>query len=362
MYLPEKGYKRTVIFTFYIILGLLVAFLFLRYLLSCLLPFLAAFAIAYSTRKIVLFLCNKLKFTRFFAVLTITFIIIGLITFLIWLLLSRGFSELSGLSSHLTNKGFSSAISALSESFLSILQKISPELAETSRQQIIYFTKNIDILFSTIIERALPYIANTAIVILKAFPNVFLFLGVTLLSMFYFGCDYEKITSFIKMQLSEKQFKFFSTLKNEFFDTVFRVLKAYLILISITFAELWVGFSIIGVPYATLLALFTSFIDILPILGTGTVLLPFSLASFLLGNTTDGICIIALYIIVTVVRQIAEPKILGDSVGLHPLLTLISMYFGLKLAGVGGLLIFPFVVIIIKNLNEAGAIKLYKQK
>ena len=360
MNLPEKGYKRTIIYTFYIFLGILVAYLFIRYLLICLLPFVTAFAIAYSTRKIVLFLCRKFKFTRFFSVLTITCIIIGLITFLIWILLTKGFSELTGLTSHLTNKGFSSAISAFSESLLSILGKISPELAQASREQIIYFTKNINILFSEIVEKTLPYIANTAIGILKAFPNIFLFLGVTLLSMFYFGCDYEKITSFIKLQLSEKQFKFFRTLKNEFFDTVFRVLRAYLILISITFAQLWVGFSLIGVPYATILAVFTSFVDILPILGTGTILLPFSLISFILGNTTYGICIIALYIIVTVVRQIAEPKILGDSVGLHPLLTLISMYFGLKLAGVGGLLIFPFIVIIVKNLNEAGAIKLYK--
>ena len=68
----------------------------------------------------------------------------------------------------------------------------------------------------------------------------------------------------------------------------------------------------------------------------------------------------AIYVIITVVRQIAEPKILGDCVGLHPIVTLMAMYFGIKLLGVYGLVLFPFAVIIVKNLNEKKSICLYK--
>ncbi len=362
MILPEKGYKRTIIITFYILLAAFLSLIFFKYLLKCVLPFMIAFLGAYCTRKIVLFLHRKFRISRFFAVISITLTILAILVFLVWILLSRGFSELSGLAVFLTESGLTETVDTVSKTIISFIKKISPELAESSIEQIQYFSNNINVFIAQAVQKALPYIANTTLGILKAFPGIFLFLGVTVLSMFYFGYDYEKITAFIKLQLSNKYFSFLSELKKQFFDAVFRIFRAYAILILITFSELWVGFLIIGIPYATILAVFTSLIDILPILGTGTVLLPFSLISFLIGNTKNAVCLIALYIIVTLVRQIAEPKILGDSVGLHPLLTLISMYFGVKLVGFSGLFIFPFAAIIIKNLNEAGIIKLYKQK
>lgn len=362
MILPEKGYKRTIIITFYALLAILLSFIFFRYLLKCILPFLIAFLGAYCTRKIVLFLHRKYRISRFFSVISVTLIILCSLVFLVWMLFTRGFSELSGLAVFLTETGLADTIDTISETIISLLEKISPELALSSAEQIEYFTDNINIYISQAVEKALPYIANTALGILKALPGIFLFLGVTVLSMFYFGYDYEKITCFIKLQFSDNNLRFITELKKQFFDTVFRIIRAYAILIIITFLELWVGFLIIGIPYATIFAIFTSIVDILPVLGTGTILLPFAIISFLTGNTKNAICIIALYIIVTLVRQIAEPKILGDSVGLHPLLTLVSMYFGVKLAGFSGLFIFPFAVIIIKNLNEAGLIRLYKQK
>ena len=161
------------------------------------------------------------------------------------------------------------------------------------------------------------------------------------------------------MQLSEKQAIFIRELKTQFFSTVVSIIKAYAILMGFTFIQLLTGFIVAGIDYPVLLALFISLIDILPVLGTGTVLIPWCIILFLSGNVKTGLCILILYVIITLTRQIAEPKVLGNSVGLHPLVTLISMYFGLKLIGVKGLFLFPLTMIIIKNLNDKGFIRLY---
>lgn len=360
MFLPEKGYKRIVIITFYIFLFLLFTYFFFKYLFSCSLPFLLAYILATASRKITLFLCEKFKFTRFFAVLSVTLLTLFILMTFIYVLSVSIFSEISNLSSFLTREKITNTFSGiynklilmLSDYFPNLLQKLEPKLSSLSAF--------INSTILSVAESLIPAIAQGAIYLLKLFPKLLLFSGVTILSLFYFGCDYESVNSFILKQLSKRQIKFLCELKNQVFKTIFNIIRAYAILILITFSELLCGFLLLGIPYATILAILISIIDILPILGTGTVLLPWSIILLLNGDTKNGISIIALYIIITVIRQIAEPKIIGSSLGLHPLLTLISMYFGIKLAGVSGLFIFPFVTIIIKNLNENGSIRLYK--
>lgn len=360
MPLPEKGYKRTAVITFYIIITVAVAYVFFKYIFSCTAPFLCAFALAYATRPAVLFLCRKYRFTRFAAVLTVSSAILGISTAVIWFLFSTAFSELSGLTVYLDNINISSAISETTDRLIELCNKFLPFLSEILVPRLEYFTKNIDALISYAISFILPYLGETAITVIGIFPRLMLFIGVTVLSFFYFGCDYDKITAFIKLQLSEKQLSFLRELKKQFLTTVLKTLKAYTVIIFLTFSELLVGFKILGIPYATVLSVIIALIDILPILGTGTVLIPWGILSLISGNSKTGLSILAIYVIITVIRQVAEPKILGDSVGLHPLLTLVTMYFGIKLAGIPGLFILPFIVIIIKNLNEKKVIRLYK--
>ena len=117
--------------------------------------------------------------------------------------------------------------------------------------------------------------------------------------------------------------------------TIAKFIKAYSAIISITFLELSIGFWILGIPNPFLFGAMIAFIDILPILGTGAVLLPWSVIALVLGNTKIGIGMFILYIIITAVRQTIEPKIVGQQIGLHPIITLILMYVGAQLMGVG---------------------------
>lgn len=353
MQLPEKGYKKTAVITFYIFLAILVTYLFFKYLFACVLPFAAAFMLAYASRGSVLFLCRKCRFSRFAAVLTVTLVVLGGVFALLYFLVSGLISELSGLTVYLSAENITELLTHVGDSVMALIRRLPPVVAERFSALVAPLTQNIDAFVSTAVQNALPVLASTVLRLFSSLPKILLFIGALILSLFYFGCDYEKITAFVKRRLSEKQLSFARELKEHFFDTFFSVLRAYGILIIMTFLELWVGFLLLRIPYATLLAIFIALVDILPVLGTGTVLVPWGVFLLIVGEYKTGLCILALYGIITVIRQVAEPKILGDSVGLHPLATLISMYFGLKLCGVGGLFLFPFAVMIITKVLSA---------
>ena len=134
---------------------------------------------------------------------------------------------------------------------------------------------------------------------------------------------------------------------------VTKYIKAYLILLLITFAQLYVGFLIVRFDNAFVLALIVALVDTLPILGAATVLVPWGIIVLLGGNYFLGIVLLALALITYLTRQFAEPKILSKQMNVHPLFALITMYAGLKLAGLGGMIIGPFLAFIIKTLYES---------
>lgn len=139
-----------------------------------------------------------------------------------------------------------------------------------------------------------------------------------------------------------------------------KLIKSYSIIMSITFVELSIGLSILKISNPFLIALAISVFDILPILGAGGVLLPWAIFSLILGNVPLGIGLFILYGVIMVVRQVIEPKIVGQQIGLHPIATLLCMFIGAKLLGVIGLFLFPITATIIKGMNDEGVIHLFK--
>jgi len=147
-------------------------------------------------------------------------------------------------------------------------------------------------------------------------------------------------------------------MKNGVFSSLFKLLTAYLIIMSITFTELLIGLSIIHVKYSIVFAFLICIVDILPVLGTGTILIPWTIYEFIIRDTRMGVSVLTLYIVILVVRQLLEPKIIGHQIGVHPLISLISIYAGLQLLGAIGLILGPIIMIIIKNTYSI----LYKDK
>ena len=127
----------------------------------------------------------------------------------------------------------------------------------------------------------------------------------------------------------------------------------------LTFFELTIGLHILGIASALVIAFLIAIFDVLPVLGTGGIMLPWILISFLNNQVKTGVGLLILYLVITVIRNIIEPKIVGKQIGLHPLLMLMCMYLGARLFGFLGIFILPILILIVQNLNDTGIIHIY---
>ena len=135
---------------------------------------------------------------------------------------------------------------------------------------------------------------------------------------------------------------------------------SYFLILGITFSELLIGLAILRVNRFVLIAFLIAVLDIFPVLGTGAVLVPWAIIAFIQGRIGFGIGLLVLYALITVIRQIIEPKIVGKHVGMHPIITLACMFIGTSLFGGYGLFGLPILVAIVLELNSSGAIHIFK--
>lgn len=192
-------------------------------------------------------------------------------------------------------------------------------------------------------------LSSVALRVATGLPSVLLALTVGVVACFYFTLEQDGIRAALVSWLPQRWRDCIiggegrGSLRQRPAAWLGRWLRAYLVLFFMTFCELLLGFVILGVDCALLVALLVAAVDLLPVLGTGTVLLPWALCCFAAGHGGRGVGLIVLYGVITVVRQIAEPHVVGGSVGVHPLVSLIAMYAGFKLLGLPGLLLFPLL-------------------
>lgn len=191
-------------------------------------------------------------------------------------------------------------------------------------------------------------------------PSFFVKTLLAIIASFFISADYYEITYFVAKQLNTKQVQLLYDVEQYAKSALVKYLKSYSLIMAITFCEVGTGLLILGVKRAYLIGFLIAVFDIMPVLGTGGILIPWGVISLITGNVLFGIGILVLYLIVTVVRNIIEPKIIGDQVGLPAVATLMSMFLGTKLMGVVGLFRFPVSLAILKQLNDAGKIKLFK--
>ncbi len=188
--------------------------------------------------------------------------------------------------------------------------------------------------------------------IIKATPSAFIGGIMTILFIYYASMEFDRIERGIRAILPESIHKRLSGVRKSAFHIAMGYLRAYAIIFVITFGELFLGLLILCPAYALLGALFISAVDILPVFGAGFVLIPWGIVSILSGEMFVGIGLLLLYLTVTVVRQIAEPRILGGSVGVHPLLTLTGMFIGYRALGFTGMIIAPIAIFAIGALIQ----------
>lgn len=197
-------------------------------------------------------------------------------------------------------------------------------------------------------------------------PSFVIAVVIMVISTVFIINDYDRIMGFFFRQLSEENAEKLKKGWHLGISSLKKMIKAYALIIMFTTFELTVGFyilkfiGVLNMPYIILFAFIIALIDIIPVLGTGTVLLPWAVISFIMGNIGLGLGLLALYVIILVIRQVIEPKLVAGQVGLPPIVTIVAMYIGTKTLGVLGFFILPFVVILVKLLNDEGVIRVFK--
>jgi sporulation integral membrane protein YtvI len=347
----KKAFILNVIFIAFI-LGL--GYIVIKYALPLLMPFIIGLIIAMIFRKLIDYIEKKTRIKRSLVSIIILIIFYGILVFFLSLIGSRVFTFLKDVFGQLPDLysfTIEPALEKIANNFMEQFPTLKPYIED--------FILNISDTLFAYIKNASTTVISTITGLAGKLPSLLIKLIFTIVSSFFFTIDYYKITVFIVRQFKGEQRAMVLKLKDKGIGTIAKFIKAYSAIISITFLELSIGFWLLRIPNPFLFGAMIAFIDILPILGTGAVLLPWAVIALVLGNTKIGIGMFILYIIITAVRQTIEPKIVGQQIGLHPIITLILMYVGAQLMGVLGLLLLPVIATIIKTLNDEGTIHLF---
>ena len=203
---------------------------------------------------------------------------------------------------------------------------------------------------TTVTEKLTEWLTTIAAKFAAGVPGFLLALVVTVIACIYFAKDYVEIKDFVFNRLSNKAVKRLQYIKATVLEKLLKIFKGYLIIITITFAELFLGLTLLGYNYALILAAVIALVDILPVLGSGTVLIPWAVAAAISGHTKSAVGLTVLYAVITAVRNIVEPKIIGDKLGVHPILMLASVFVGAKILGIGGVLIAPLTLVVFQSV------------
>ena len=202
----------------------------------------------------------------------------------------------------------------------------------------------------------------------KQIPMVAVGILVAIVSCCFMTADYATVKKLVVRIAGEKNSVKLIAAKRILFSTLGKLAKAYLLLILITFTEMMLGLGLLKITglydggYIFIISLITAIVDILPVLGTGTILIPWGIWSLLTGKIGFGIGIIVLYVIITVIRQTIEPKLVASQLGLPAFVTIIAMYLGTQLFGFIGLFLLPVSIMLIKVLNDEGIINLFNRE
>ena len=183
-----------------------------------------------------------------------------------------------------------------------------------------------------------------------AAPTLIASVALCLMCCFYLVFDRKRIEKIVASHVSQKVFDTAKRTVRRVLRSLVGMARAYLAIYALTFFESLAGLLLLGAPLPFLLAAFIATVDILPVLGAGLVLIPWGVMSMLFGNMGFGTGILILYGIITLVRQIAEPKIVGDNLGIHPLISIVLMLFGVSLFGISGALAAPVCAVVIREI------------
>lgn len=321
-------------------------------LLELTMPFLLGWGMAIVLDPLVRWLEKRLNISRSTVSLVVVLGLLGIAGGALAALMYYAGRELMDLVSNwnVLFDGFQGVLDSLELMFARLFAAVPPEL-----------TNAVDIAINEIllwmeesIPQALKNLGQGAKDKFMGVPSFVVALIMFVMGTYFITADYPAICETAKRNMGEGISRFLNQIRTTALVAFGGYLKAQVLLSCGVFCILLLGFLVTGQHYALLLALGLAVVDFIPLLGAGTVMIPWAVVSLLTGNYADAASVMVIWGIVAVYRRVAEPKIVGDQTGLSPILSLFSIYIGMKLGGVFGMILGPILLLVVLNLVRGG--------
>lgn len=327
--------------------------LIFHFLLPLFSPFLLGAVLALAAEPMVGFLCRRTHLPRGISAgigVSMSFAFLAMALLLLCAFLVRELGALAGVLPDLESTA--AAGLALLESWLLELAAHTPQSIRPLLQE------NVTSLFSggaSLLNQAVRYLLGLAGSFLSHVPDSALGLGTGIISAYLISAKLPRIRRWLLRRLPRERLRAILAGLKRIRSTAAGWLLAQCKLMGVTFVILFLGFWILRIPYAPLWAVGVALVDAFPVLGTGTVLLPWSLICLLQSQTPRAVGLLGVYTLATLVRSVLEPRLVGRHMGLDPLVTLMALYAGYQLWGIGGMILAPMLAAIAtQGGNAAG--------
>jgi len=340
----RKNFIITVLY-YGLILGLV--YVFCNYALGILAPFIIGFLFAYVSVKLARKIFKKdTKISRIVALLIVYLIIVGVITLLVIL----GINELTDFLKTIPYI-YKDLVEPVFDNMRNDIYSSKVNLPFAFQDTLNDAMNNLFDSIKDFVSSASSYLVTGATSIVSNTTSLLISILTLIITSFFVVVDYENIINYLESLMNEKTKEIYDELTDFLLNTVWLVIKSYGFIMLVTFVELLIGLLILGVSSFALVSMVIAVLDILPVLGVGTILIPWGIIELIVGDTYLGVGLLVLYLIITVIRNILEPKIVGGNLDLHPLATLFAMLIGLDLFGVLGLFGLPLTMSFLVKRN-----------
>ena len=325
------------------------------WLLKFFMPFVIGLVIALIANPLVRFLERRLRLVRRHSSLLIVAAALALVIGLIYLVISRAVGAARALADDLPQL-YETAEAAVRQG----LERVGGSmdfLPQSLRESWEALGSSLGDYLGLAVEKAAPPTVEAAGSVARVIPSLLVYSVVTVLSAYFFIVERDRIAAFLRGHLPAGALRYQEYLKGELKRLVCGYFWAQLKIMGVVWLILTAGFFVLGVGYAPLWAFLISLLDFLPVFGTGTVLIPWGIIVVLDGEYAFAAGLLLLYVLTQVTRQAVQPKLVGDSMGLNPFLTLLFLYLGFKAGGIAGMILAVPVGLFFLNLYHFGAFK-----
>lgn len=322
-------------------------------LLSFFMPFVVGLLIAMAAAPLVRFLERRVKLMRHFTSIVIIVGALALIVLLVWLVISRLIKE--GIQFLADAPALLDAIGAELNLTLQKLEQLIQLLPDDVQQGIWTGVDNLSALVSDGMASLYSPTVAAAGSVARSIPNILVYTIVSLMSAYFFLADMEKLREQMRNRMPAFVMRVMNLIKQKSRQIVGSYFLAQFRIMFVIGVVLAIGLTILGVSYSGLVAFLIAVLDFLPIFGTGTVLLPWALIKLFNGAYGAAVYLLLLYGITQLVRQLIQPKLIGDTMGMDPLMTLFLLYVGYRFQGFTGMILAVPVGMILLEAIRIGA-------